>query len=232
MKQRAAALMLAALILVAGACGSSTKTTTSATTATSAPTTQAPTTVVERDTLTAVFPTEASTARFQDPVAAATAFATDYAGFVNPVVGPYQAGDSRSGEVEIRSTTTGPATTVFVRQLGTDNTWWVLGASTPNITLSEPVWFASISSPVTLKGTSSAYEGTVSTQVREDDDNQPLGTGFVTGGSMGMGPFDGQLAFTKPSKGYGAVMLSTQSQEGADAGHTREVGVIRVRFAS
>ena len=229
MKTRTAALIVGALALVAVACGSTTDTTTATTTTSS---TEAPTTLVARDTLTAVFPTEAGTVRFQDPVAAATAFATDYAGFVNPVVGPYQAGDARSGEVEVRSTATGPVTTVFVRQLGTDASWWVLGAATPNITLSEPAWFASISSPVTLKGTSSAYEGTVSTQVREDDNDQPLGEGFVTGGSMGMGPFDGTLTFTTPTQGYGAVMLFTQSQEGPDAGHTREVGVLRVRFGS
>ena len=123
-------------------------------------------------------------------------------------------------------------TTVFVRQLGPDNSWWVLGAATANITLTEPAWFASISSPVILKGTSSAYEGTVSTQVREDDNNQPLGEGYVTGGSMGMGPFEGTLVFTKPTKKYGAVMMFTQSQEGAPIGHTREVGVLRVRFSS
>ena len=229
MNKRTAALMLGALALVAVACGSTTKTTTATT---SSSTTEAPTTLVTRDTLTAVFPTEASTARYQDPVAAVTAFATDYAGFVNPVVGPYQGGDSRSGEVEVRSVADGPVTTVFVRMLGSDNSWWVLGASTPNINLSEPAWFASISSPVVLKGTSSAYEGTISTEVREDDNDQPLGEGFVTGGSTGMGPFDGTLAFTKPTKGYGAVVLSTQSQEGSDAGHTREIGVLRIRFSS
>ena len=229
MNTRSAALILGALTLISVACGSTTNTTT-ATTAASIQ--EAPTTLVAQDTLTAVFPTETSTTRFQDPVAAATAFATDYAGFVNPLVGPYQAGDSRSGEVEVRSTANGPVTTVFVRQLGPDDSWWVLGAATPNITLSKPGWFDSISSPVALTGTGSAYEGTISTQVREDDNNQPLGEGFVTGGSIGMGPFDGTLAFTKPTKPYGAVVLYTQSQEGADVGHTREVGVLRIRFSS
>lgn len=228
MNKRSVALLLGSLALVTVACATSTTTPPAATT--SAPTTKV--SVVPNDTSTAVFPTEASTARFQDPVAAATAFATDYAGFVDPVVGLYQAGDSRSGEVELRSTTAGPVTTVFVRQLGPDNSWWVLGATTADINLSEPVWFASISSPVALKGTSSAYEGTVSTQVREDDNSHPLGEGYVTGGSMGMGPFDGTLTFTKPTKKYGALMLYTKSQEGTDAGHTREVGVLRIRFGS
>ena len=192
MNKRTAALMLGALALVAVACGSTTKTTTATTATTASSTAETPTTRVAPDTLTAVFPTAASTARYQDPVAVVRAFATDYAGFVNPLVGPYQGGDSRSGEVEVRSVAAGPVTTVFVRMLGSDNSWWVLGASTPNINLSEPAWFASISSPVTLKGTSRAYEGTVSTQVREDDNDRPLGEGSVTGGSRGWGPSRGR----------------------------------------
>ncbi len=47
-----------------------------------------------------------------------------------------------------------------------------------------------------------------------------------------MGAFDGTLAFTKPTEECVAVVLSTQSQEGSDAGHTREIGVLRIRFSS
>lgn len=181
---------------------------------------------------TAVFPTGSGAARLTDPVAVATAFATDYAGFVNPVVGPFERGDARSGEVAIRPAASGPVTTVLVRQIGSDGRWWVLGATTPAITLHSPTWFAPISSPVTLKGISSAFEGTVQTQVREDGSDRPLGQGFVTGGSTGPGPFEGTLAFTKPTQKYGALVLYTTSQEGAPVGHTREVMVIRVRFGS
>jgi hypothetical protein len=179
-----------------------------------------------------VFPTGSGAAYFTDPVAVATAFATHYAGFVEPVVGSFQRGDVRSGEVAIRPSATGPVTTVLVRQLGPDGRWWVLGASTAAITLRTPAWFASISSPVTLQGTSSAFEGTVQTQIREDGNGAPLGRGFVTGGSTGPGPFEGALAFAKPTQKYGALVLYTTSQEGAPVGHTREVTVIRVRLAS
>src|SRR5689334_12156148 len=83
--------------------------------ATSAPATSAPATLPV-DTSTAVWP-PAGGARYTEPVAAAKGFATDLLGFVDPVVGVYQAGDSRSGEVEVRPVATGPVTTVVVRQL-------------------------------------------------------------------------------------------------------------------
>ncbi len=179
-----------------------------------------------------MFPTGSDAVGFADPVAVATAFATDYAGFVHPVVGPFERGDSRSGEVAIRPAASGPVTTVFVRQLGSEGRWWVLGSSTASITLQSPTWAAPISSPVTLKGISSAFEGTVETQVREDGSDRPLGQGFVTGGSAGPAPFHGTLAFTMPTQKYGALVLYTTSQEGAPVGHTREVTVVRVRFGS
>ncbi len=174
-----------------------------------------------------MWPTTASSTRYQTPEAAAQGFATDYLHMVNPVVSPFQQGDARSGEVPVQPSATGSVTTVLVRKLGPDNSWWVLGAGTAAINLTEPAWNAAISSPVTLKGTSVAFEGTVRTQVREDDNNKPLGEGFVTGGSTGMGPFDGTLAFTKPTAKYGAVVLDTIS---AENGMVMEAMVVRVRL--
>ena len=72
-----------------------------------------------------------------------------------------------------------------------------------------------------------AYEGTIQTQVREDDNSKPLGEGYVTGGSTSMGPFSGSLAFTKATTKYGAVVLYTTS---AENGAVMEASVIRVQF--
>ena len=100
----------------------------------------------------------------------------------------------------MQATATGSVTTVLVRQLG--DSWWVLGSSTPNIQLSSPAALATISSPVRLQGTSTAFEATVNTQVRQDGVTPPLGTGIVMGGANGvMGPFDGTLEFSAPSTG-------------------------------
>ena len=183
---------------------------------------------IPADTSTAVWPTASSTTRYTTPVAAATGFATDFVGFVDPVVGEFRAGDSRSGEVPVKPNATGPETTVLVRQLGNDSTWWVLGASTPNIQVASPAALATISSPVALHGTSTAFEATVDVEIRADGAAQPVGKGFVMGGANGqMGPFDGSLTFSAPAATGGAVVFSTHS---AETGHVTEATVIRVRL--
>ena len=121
---------------------------------------------------------------------------------------------------------------MLVRRLGVEDSWWVLGADTANIELTAPSWLATVSSPVTLTGTSVAFEGTVSTQVRQDGGDRPLGEGFVTGGATSMGPFEGTLSFTAPDQHYGAIVLLTRSLGGADAGNVREASVLRVRFGA
>ena len=189
-------------------------------------TTVTSTTVPESATWTAVWPTAASGTRYGMPEAAVLAFATHYLHMVNPVIGQFQQGDARSGEVPVQPSTAGPITTVLVRELGTDNSWWVLGAGTAAINLTAPTWNASITSPVALKGTSMTFEGTVQTEVR-DDNNTPLGKGYVTGGSTSMGPFSGSLAFAKATTQYGAVVLSTTS---AENGAVMEAMVVRVRL--
>jgi len=175
----------------------------------------------------AVWPWSTGTTRYATPEGAARGFATDFLHMVAPVVGGFRQGDARSGEVPVRPTTTGPETTVLVRQLGPDDSWWVLGAATAAIDLTAPTWNAAISSPVTLTGTSVAFEGTVRTQVRQDGMTTPLGEGFVTGGSTSMGPFRGTLAFSRPSAAYGAVVLTIIS---AENGAVSAASVVRVRF--
>lgn len=197
------------------------------TTATSAPaTTSAPPPI---DRTSAVWPYAASSTRYSDPVAAARGFAIDFVGFTSPTLGAFRPGDARSGEVDVRGAG-GLTTTVLVRQLGTDATWWVLGAVTANIQAQQPTALATISSPVRLQGRSSAFEGTVQTEVRQDGAVAPLGRGFVTGGSGSeLGPFDGMLEFTRPSAASGAVVLFTVSMEN---GHVAEATVLRVHFAA
>jgi len=197
------------------------------TTAASPTTTAEPPTTVPLDTTTAVYPTAGSSVRFDTPSDAARGFAVDFVGFVDPVVGEFQQGDSQSGEIEIRPSTSGPVTTVLVRRLG--DSWWVLGAATANIELQDPAALAQISSPVRLRGVSTAFEANVSVEIRDDGARRPLGDGFVMGGSMGeKGPFDGTVTFAEPSASMGAVVLYTTSMEN---GRVWEAAVVRVRFA-
>jgi hypothetical protein len=226
--QRSAALV-AAFAFVLVACGSSSKSTApKSTTATSSHSTSTTAPAVDRSI--ALWPNATTSARYTDPVAAARGFATDYVGFVSPIVGTFRAGDSRSGEVTVRSTARGPVTTVLVRQLGSDGTWSVLGASTPNIVIAQPKTLAAITSPVRVSGTSTAFEATVRVAVRGDDTTEPLASGTTMGGSNGaMGPFSTSLNFTQPTSDGGAILMDTIS---AADGNVAEATVLRIHFAT
>ena len=185
------------------------------------------TTLPGGDTATAVWPAPGTGVSYDDPVAAAVGFATDFVGFVDPVAGDFRPGDSRSGEVEIRPLANGPATTVFVRQL-TDGAWWVLGSVTDSIELQSPEALAEIASPIALAGRSTAFEAVVEVQLRADGEREPIATGFVMGGANGeVGPFDGTLTFRAPAAAAGALILSTSP---AENGRMWEASVVRVRL--
>jgi len=210
---------------------SSSSTSASTSTGPSSPSTSSATpTTAGGELWTAVWPAASGSVRYHDPVTAARTFAVEYLHFVRPVVGAFQQGDSRSGEVPIRPTSNGPLTTIAVRQLGADASWWVVGAATPNINVTEPPALATITSPVALRGTSTAFEATVQVSIREDGGAAPLAEGYVMGGANGrMGPFSATLPFARPTSPYGAIVFTTVS---AADGNVWESGVIRVRFAA
>jgi len=236
-----AALLLGALALPAcGDDGGQSPTSTTrrpTTTVTTAPATSMPSTTVE-STAEAVWPWASSSTRYPDPVAAARGFATDLVGFTDPVVGEYRAGDSRSGEVDVRAKATSAPTTVLVRQI--DGSWWVLGSTTADIQVTQPAAGATITSPLTMTGTSTAFEATVNvhlvadgaagTPAAEGAPTTPLASTFVMGGSMGtMGPFTGTLEFTPPGAGTsGALVFLTFS---AEDGRVLIATTHRVHFA-
>ena len=168
--------------------------------------------------------------RYDDPVEAARGFAIDFIGFTDPLIGEFVQGDSRSGEVEVRSIETFAPTIVFVRQLGPDDTWWVLGSATENIVVDAPEALASIGSPFTVSGQSRAFEGTVEVEIRADSVDEPIFESFVTGGGFeGLSPFAEVFAFPNPGSGSGAIVFQTTC---SDDGRIWEAGVIRVSFAA
>jgi len=228
------AISISALAVIVTACGSSGPsssgtTTTSTATSTTTTTSSTPSSAPDVQPESAVWPFASGSTRFHDPVEAARSFAVEYLGFVAPVVGQFQSSDGRSGEVAVRPQADGPATTVLVRQLTPDDTWWVLGATTPSLQLSAPAALAAISSPVTLAGQSTAFEATVNVQIRQDGTIDPLGEDVVMGGSMGeMGPFSKAVSFNGPTATAGAIVLETRS---AKDGSLWEAAVLRVGFA-
>ena len=121
--QSALVLLLVALPVACGgddeADGSTTTAPAASTTTTAAEDDEAdgPSTTAAPAEQMSVWPLADSSVTYDDPIDAATEFATELVGFTDPVVGEFQQGDSRSGEVEVRPSADGPVTTVMVRQL-------------------------------------------------------------------------------------------------------------------
>jgi hypothetical protein len=195
---------------------SSSTSTTTTTTSTSTSTTTVPTSEgAGVDASVVAWPALGSSTRFDDPVAAAQSFAVDLVGFRDPVVGSFEAdgSDGRSGSVVVRPRAQGPATAVLVRQMD-DDTWWVVTASTADITLDQPATGSQITCPLRLTGTALAFEGTVAVTVR-DDQRAEVGSGTVTGGGDVPRPFDGTIdcSLESAGSGYGTVILTEASAE-------------------
>lgn len=176
-----------------------------------------------------LWPLRGSDVTFDSPTDAARSFAVDFLEFEAPIVGEFQQGDSRSGEVPIRPRTSGPVTTVLVRQVGAGDSWSVLAAVTDNIEVTGPAPGAVISSPVTVTGRAHTFEGNVNVEVRQDEPRGVIGEGFVTGGGDEMRPFDGRISFETPGTRYGALVFLSRS---AENGQVWEATVIRVAFRS
>ena len=218
-----------------GIVADSTSTTTESTTTTEGPTTtttEGPTTTVtftpEVDPYAVAFPGPGTSRRFDSPEPAAQAYATEVLGFTELVVGDFQQGDSRSGEVEITDRPGRQVTVVMLRQME-DDTWFVLGSSNGDITVEQPTAGAAIQSPFTTSGTALAFEGTVDVLVLAQDRPDPLGEGFVTGsGTPPAGPFEGEISFTAPSGDTpGVLVYRTRS---AEDGHVQQATSFPVRL--
>jgi Immunoglobulin-like domain of bacterial spore germination len=178
----------------------------------------------------AVWPSPNSDIRYSDPVEAVRAFAVDFVGFVGANFGEFRPADSRSGEVEVRVGEAGPPTVVFVRQLADDDSWWVTGSGTQNIVVQQPDALTTIESPLTINGLAQAFEGMVEVELRADDTDQPLFTGFVTGGDGSeLEPFEETFEFDSPPGGGGTLVLTTFS---ADNDNVLDAEVLRYFFAA
>jgi hypothetical protein len=199
------------------------------TTAGEAPSPTTATTAAPSADASALWPAPGSATRFATPEAAARSFATEYLDFEAPVVGAFQAGDARSGEVPVRPRDPGPVTTILVRQLGRGSDWSVLGAATEAIQVTSPTAGAEIASPVRVAGRAWTFEGNVVVQVRQDGEPGPIGEGFVTGGGSELLPFEGSIPFETPGEPFGAVLFLDHS---AENGQLWSASVVRVALSS
>jgi hypothetical protein len=227
-------LLAAVLALGLGlsACGddeaadTTTTTTTTTTEATTSTTTSTSTPAAEVGL--AVWPPADGSVTYDDPVEAARGFATEMAGFTDPVLGEFMQGDSRSGEVEVRPREDGPVTLALVRQLEGEN-WSVIAAVTDDLQPDRPERDSTITSPVTVGGTSTAFEATIQVAVKALRSGEPLGQTFAMGGSMGeMGPFETSIEFSEPDTDTGVILVWTESMED---GSVWSAAAVPVRFA-
>jgi len=211
-------------------------TTSEATTTTEAPTTtttEATTTttggsgVTDQEAATVVWPDPFGTDRYDDPLDAVEAFAEDFVGFDDPSYGELREGDARSGEVEVRAVADGPATTVLVRRMS-DDAWYVIGSTTPNVEVDQPTPGNAVDAPVLVSGRARAFEGTVQVTVHERGVAAPLGQGFVTGSGSGeLGPFSGEIERDSTEARWGVVLFVTH---GGEDGRVWEAVALPVGF--
>ncbi|MBA2607857.1 MAG: hypothetical protein H0U92_02860 [Actinobacteria bacterium] len=179
--------------------------------------------------------------RFDTPTALAEGFGRDFLGMTNPTVGAYRSGDAHSGEIDIRSTPRGVATTLLVREDA--NGWNALAASSPNLVLDRPTTYDEIRSPATLRGKSVAFEGTVhvtlltwGTSMRcvpatDTCGSEPrvLANYIFTGHGSELTPFETTLRFAPNITKTAVLVLWTDS---AEDGSLFEATVRLVRLAS
>jgi hypothetical protein len=199
------------------ACGNSNPPATSTTT----------TTVLTTQPTSAIWPFVGDGVRYVTPVAAARSFAVDYVGMTSPLVESFARTDARSGLVTVQPSATGPVTTVHVSRVVGDNSWWVTGATTPDIQVTSPTALQIVNSPMLTRGSSLAYEAVVNVVLRADGSLTPLKKTTVMGGGDVMRPFSGSVSFTKGSPNAGAVTyLIVSAKDGA----VSEATVVRVRY--
>lgn len=176
------------------------------------------------DTTTAVFPFAEDGQRFADPLEAAQVYAERILGFVDPVYSEFRQGDARSGEVGVRPAADGPETTILVRQL--DDSWWILGAGTEAIVVTEPAAGEVLMSPVVLRGEAAASGAAIDVNLWTDRADEPLAATTVARGGDQLRSFEATLRFDRrPATRSGALILREYRDGGVWA-----ATVVRVHF--
>ena len=172
LRPRTSVVLIASLALL-GACSSDDSTepattgppdTAMPTTAATAAPTTVPSTTVPAEMQPALWP--ARDVVFTTPEAAAEDF-LDAAFGDGPVIGSFVSGDSRSGEFEVFATADGAPigaarSVLFMRQLGPDDGWFVLGAGSDVATIATPESMATVPAEMlTVEGVGTGFEATI-----------------------------------------------------------------------
>lgn len=206
----------------------STSTSTTAPTTTDAPDSTVIDTTIPAASNWAIWPGRNQSSGFATPTDAAQSFAVELAGFAEPIIGEFQAGDSRSGEIQIQPGPNGPITTVLLRQIEDDDSWWVIAAITDDIIIERPTAQDRIGGVLRVTGRARAFEGTVDVTLQMLDTNDPIVTGFVTGRGDGeLGDFTKDFDLPSGVEGRAVLLLTAPS---ANDGSTWATTAIPIRI--
>jgi len=152
--------------------------------------------------------------RFDDPVAAAGSFATEFVGFVEPVLSQFRSTGEHQGEVEIRPVDGGPATTATVWESGTGG-WCVVGASAASLEVSVPQ-SGSAGSPTRVSARTTLTVP-IRAEIRADGADEPIGRGVLNryDKADGSAVVWGELQRTGSSALGGAIVLTAPAPDGS-----------------
>lgn len=206
------------------------------TTTAPAATTTAPTTLPRTTTTAAplpplpddaLWPWPGTTTRFASPEQVASDFARRFLG-----VSPFLKAPKISGAEATIEFTPGPTATlttvVSLRRIDVRG-WIVVGCAAPSIVVDQPAAGAAVTSPLTVRGRTQAFEGHVDVEVRSDGMTAPLGRSFGTGASDQMAPYEASVTFTRPPMPRGTVVVSEPNAEDGAKGPLAAT-VVRIRF--
>ncbi len=207
--------------------------TTSGTTSPTASPTASPTTSTPPVTLEqpAVWP--AADMVLTTPDAAATAFVETAVG-VPAQLGPFMAGDARSGEIELRFAGESGATpvvrgTLLLRMLGPGDGWFVIGAVSDGVTIGTPASAATVpAGMVEVAGSARGFEGTVIVEVFRPGQATPLDRQIAQGGSMAdLAPFTATVDLSGAAPGETlAIVVRGGTGHGEDPGELAAIPVV------
>ena len=154
---------------------------------------------------TPIWPFASSTTTFASPQEAAKSFAVDYLGMTHARVGATNE-ENGTQNVEIFPNDRGSARSVVRVVEQPSRGWVVFEARADEIQVDQPARDASLTSPLTLAGRSTAFEATVGVQLRPLGSTKPVFEGNFNGGANGeMGPFS--TSITPPSTDQPLVLV-------------------------
>ena len=167
------------------------------------------------------------------PEAAATSFVENAVG-VPAHLGPFMAGDARSGEIELRfagesGTTPVVRGTLLVRMLGPDDGWFVIGAVSDGVTIDSPASAATVpAGTLTVAGSARGFEGTVIVEALRPGQAAPLDRQIAQGGSLAdLAPYTATLDLSGAAPGETlAIVVRGGTGHGEDPGELAAIPVV------